>query len=106
MRWLKVGHHGSKNSTTPDFLAAVQLRVAIISAGAANPYGHPSRELHDRLDAAPVRTLRTDRDGAVHVLTDSHTLDITCFVACRETPTQQALGQSQAPGHEQKSQQQ
>ena len=40
---LKVGHHGSKNSTMPDFLAAVRPRVAIISSGEGNPYGHPSR---------------------------------------------------------------
>jgi competence protein ComEC len=38
---LKIGHHGSKNSTTPDFLAAVQPRVGIISAGENNSYGHP-----------------------------------------------------------------
>jgi competence protein ComEC len=38
---LKVGHHGSKNSTTPEFLAAMQPRVAIISSGEGNPYGDP-----------------------------------------------------------------
>jgi len=40
---LKIGHHGSKNSTMPEFLAAVQPRIGIISSGEANPYGHPSR---------------------------------------------------------------
>jgi competence protein ComEC len=49
---LKVGHHGSKNSTMPDFLAVVRPRVAIISAGEDNPYGHPSRELVERLESA------------------------------------------------------
>ncbi len=67
---LKVGHHGSKNSTTEEFLAAVHPRVAVISAGENNPYGHPSPELLERLKNAGVRTLRTDRDGAVHILTD------------------------------------
>jgi hypothetical protein len=43
--FLKVGHHGSKNSTTPEFLGATQPRVGIISAGEGNPYGHPSPEL-------------------------------------------------------------
>ena len=38
---LKVGHHGSKNSTMPDFLAAVAPQISIISAGEENPYGHP-----------------------------------------------------------------
>jgi competence protein ComEC len=81
---LKVGHHGSKNSTMPRFLAAVHPRVAVISAGEDNPYGHPSPELLERLTAAGVRILRTDRDGAVHVLTDGKQLEISCFVACPE----------------------
>jgi competence protein ComEC len=81
---LKVGHHGSKNSTTEEFLAAVRPRVAVISAGENNPYGHPSPELLARLDNAGVRILRTDRDGAVHILTDGARLKISCFVACPE----------------------
>ena len=81
---LKVGHHGGKNSTTPEFLAAVQPRVAIISVGEKNSYGHPSPELLERLQAASVRILRTDRDGAVRVLTNGEGLEISCFVACPE----------------------
>ena len=79
---VKIGHHGSKNSTTTELLAAMQPRVGIISAGENNPYGHPSPELLDRLERAGVRVLRTDRDGAVHILTDGTRLEITCFVAC------------------------
>lgn len=82
---LKVGHHGSKNSTTDEFLAAVHPRIAVISAGENNPYGHPSPELLARLENARVRILRTDRDGAVHILTDGKHLDISCFVACPES---------------------
>ena len=85
---LKVGHHGGKNSTTSEFLIAVQPRFAIISVGERNSYGHPSPELLERIEAAGVRILRTDRDGAVHVLTDGQRLEISCFVACpaaRET---------------------
>lgn len=96
---LKVGHHGSKNSTTDDFLAAVQPQVAIISAGEDNPYAHPSRELLQRLENAGVRVLRTDRDGAIHVLTDGHTLEISCF-AGRALPAGDALRQAQAPNHD------
>jgi competence protein ComEC len=81
---LKVGHHGSKNSTMPRFLAAVHPRVAVISAGEDNPYGHPSPELLERLTGGEIRILRTDRDGAVHVLTDGKQLEISCFVACPE----------------------
>jgi competence protein ComEC len=103
---LKIGHHGSKNSTMPDFLAAVNPRVAIISAGEENPYGHPSPELLERLEVARVRVLRTDRDGAVHVLTDGDRVEITCFVACPEAAASEALRQAQAPDHEKKSKQQ
>jgi competence protein ComEC len=79
---LKVGHHGGKNSTTQEFLNAVEPRIGIISVGEANPYGHPSAELLERLNAAGARILRTDRNGAVHVLTDGRQLEIRCFTAC------------------------
>lgn len=46
---LKVGHHGSKNSTMPEFLGAVSPQIAIMSAVRENPYGHPSPELLQRL---------------------------------------------------------
>jgi competence protein ComEC len=98
---LKIGHHGSKNSATPEFLAAVQPRFGIISAGEANPYGHPSAELLERLENAGVFILRTDRDGAVHVLTDGARLEITCFVACPGAANAGASMQVQAPDHQQ-----
>jgi competence protein ComEC len=81
---LKVGHHGSKNSTMPDFLAAVAPRISVISAGEDNPYGHPHAELIQRLEESGTRLLRTDRDGAVRVLTDGQSLQVECFVACPE----------------------
>lgn len=98
---LKIGHHGSKNSTMPEFLAAVQPRFGIISAGEDNPYGHPSPELLERLENAGVRVLRTDRDGAVHVLTDGARLEITCFVACPVLANAAASVRPEAPNHEQ-----
>ena len=98
---LKIGHHGSKNSTTPEFLAAVQPLVGIISAGEDNPYGHPSPELLERLANAGVRVLRTDRDGAVHVLTDGGRLEITCFVACPGVANAAASALAKAPDHQQ-----
>jgi beta-lactamase superfamily II metal-dependent hydrolase len=77
---LKVGHHGSKNSTTPEFLAAMHPRVAIISSGEENPFSHPSPETREKLERAGVRILRTDRDGAVHVLTDGTGLESHLFL--------------------------
>ncbi len=96
---LKIGHHGSKNSTMPEFLAAVQPRVGIISAGEDNPYGHPNAELIERLENAGVRILRTDKDGAVHVLTDGSRLAITCFVACAGAPNAATSAQAETPDH-------
>ncbi len=98
---LKIGHHGSKNSTTLEFLEAVQPRVGIISSGEGNPYGHPSPELLERLDNAGVHILRTDRDGAVHVLTDGARLEITCFVTCADAANADRSVQAQAPNHKQ-----
>jgi len=98
---LKIGHHGSKNSTTLEFLEAVQPRVGIISVGEGNPYGHPSLELLERLDNAGVRILRTDRDGAVHVLTDGARLEITCFVSCADAANADRSVQAQAPNQKQ-----
>jgi competence protein ComEC len=62
---LKVAHHGSATSTAADFLAAVQPRFAVISVGARNSYGHPRREVLERLADAKVGTYRTDTNGAV-----------------------------------------
>jgi competence protein ComEC len=62
---LKVAHHGSKTATTQPFVDAVRPRVAVASAGAGNPYGHPAKATLDRLAAAGARVLRTDRDGTV-----------------------------------------
>ena len=93
---LKIGHHGSKNSTTPEFLAAVQPRLAVISAGENNPYGHPNPELLERLERARIRVLRTDHDGAVRILTDGSNIEVTCFVACPEL-NESASRQAQTP---------
>jgi competence protein ComEC len=60
---LKVGHHGSKTSTTPAFLAAVAPSFSAISVGRRNFYGHPRHEVLEELQAARVRTYRTDLIG-------------------------------------------
>jgi competence protein ComEC len=62
---LKVGHHGSLTSTRPAFLARVNPQWAVISCGLHNRYGHPRPEVLEELQAARVRTFRTDIQGAV-----------------------------------------
>jgi competence protein ComEC len=61
---LKVGHHGSLSSTTPEFLAAVHPEWAVISAGRHNLFGHPRYPILQRLGDAEVHVYRTDLDGA------------------------------------------
>ena len=66
--FLKVAHHGSGSASTVAFLDIVRPQVAVVSAGADNPYGHPARSTLDRLAAAGARVLRTDTDGSVEVV--------------------------------------
>ncbi len=68
---LKVGHHGSRNASSPPFLAAVAPRLALISAGARNPFGHPTPAALARLAGAGAAIYRTDYDGAVEVESDA-----------------------------------
>jgi len=67
---LKVAHHGSASGTSADLLATVRPRYAVISVGARNGYGHPRREVLERLQRAGVRTYRTDEEGAVSFYLD------------------------------------
>ena len=72
---LKVAHHGSATSTTSELLAAVHPRFAVISAGFQNPFGHPRKVVLDRLQAAQVRTYRTDLQGAMTFLLDGKSVE-------------------------------
>ena len=67
---LKVAHHGSRTATTEAFLEAVRPRVAVVSAGAGNPYGHPAPSTIKRLQAIASQTFRTDTNGSVEVAFD------------------------------------
>jgi competence protein ComEC len=67
---LKVPHHGSNTSTTPELLQAIHPRLAVISVGANNSFGHPRREVLERLQERHVRTYRTDTMGGITFLLD------------------------------------
>ena len=62
---LKAAHHGSRNSTSAEFVKAASPEYAVISAGASNQYGHPHDEVIDILEAEKVKIYRTDRRGDV-----------------------------------------
>jgi competence protein ComEC len=67
---LKVGHHGSKTSTTAPLLDAVRPRIALVSVGAGNRYGHPSPDVMSTLRTRGTEVLRTDDVGSVIVAID------------------------------------
>jgi competence protein ComEC len=75
--FLKVPHHGSETSSSARFLAAIDPRVAVISVGASNPFGHPAHSVVERYRDDGIRVLRTDRDGAVTALADGRSLFVT-----------------------------
>ncbi|MGE5652865.1 MAG: ComEC/Rec2 family competence protein [Bacillota bacterium] len=71
---LKVGHHGGSTSSSDAFLKAVAPKLAVISVGKDNDYGHPHRETMQRLEKTSARILRTDRDGTIVVASDGKSL--------------------------------
>ncbi|MGI6092516.1 MAG: DNA internalization-related competence protein ComEC/Rec2 [Veillonellaceae bacterium] len=76
---LKVGHHGSKTSSTPEFLAAVQPQYAVISVGYNNRFGHPHPDVIKRLTERNIETYRTDQHGAIIFQSDGENLHIETF---------------------------
>lgn len=73
---LKVGHHGSRTSSSPPFLAVVQPRLGVISVGAGNRYGHPASAVLARFASEGIPVLRTDLEGTFVISTDGHRLDV------------------------------
>ncbi len=65
---LKVGHHGSRSSTTPDFLAAAAPKDAVVSVGRGNTFGHPRFEVIERIADRATRLYRTDQFGVTTFL--------------------------------------
>jgi beta-lactamase superfamily II metal-dependent hydrolase len=81
---LKVAHHGGKYSSTARFLRAVRPRVAIVSAGEGNDYGHPALRTVEALARVPARLYRTDRDGTITVETDGARIEVRTAAGNRE----------------------
>jgi len=68
---MLVPHHGSRTSSSAEFIQAVAPRWAIVAAGYRNRFGHPNAEVLERYTSVGTSIFRTDRDGAVHVVLKS-----------------------------------
>ncbi len=77
---LKTAHHGSKYSSSQEFLDAVKPRWAVISYGENNSYGHPHKEVLDRLEEQQAEVLKTGESGAIRMWTDGEMVRFTSFI--------------------------
>ena len=74
--FLKIGHHGSRTSSSPDFLRAVSPTFAAISCGLRNRFGHPHPSTLEALAGQGARVFRTDHDGAIRFTTDGTSTEV------------------------------
>ena len=74
---LKVGHHGSRTATSSAYLEAVNPKIAVISVGLGNRYGHPHQETLDKLSDMGVIIYRTDLNGDIVITTDGINYSVT-----------------------------
>lgn len=65
---LKIAHHGSKTSTTENFLKTISPKIALIGVGKNNKFGHPNEQVIERLKANKVKIYRTDEDGETNIV--------------------------------------
>jgi competence protein ComEC len=73
---LKIAHHGSKTSSSEDFLKEVSPEIAVISVGKDNSYGHPTQEVLENLNKYGIKVLRTDEAGDIKIISDGQNLKI------------------------------
>lgn len=73
---LKIGHHGSRTSTSEEFLNMVRPKYGVISVGENNKYKHPDLDILKKLEARQIEVYRTDRDGTIIFTTNGKNLEI------------------------------
>lgn len=77
---LKVAHHGSKTSTSSEFLKEIKPKFAVIEVGKNNNFGHPSKEIIERLTKIKTKIYRTDENGEISIKTNGKNIKIkTCI---------------------------
>ncbi len=77
---VKVAHHGSRTSSTEDFVRATQAKIAVISVGRASPFGHPHAEVVERWKGIGAKIFRTGNQGTISISTDGRDLQIDKFL--------------------------
>jgi len=73
---LKVAHHGSKTALSDSFISAVSPKIAVISVGEKNSFGHPTKEVLEELERKDARIFRTDKEREVEIVTDGKSYKI------------------------------
>ena len=79
---LKVAHHGSRYSSSKEFLSETMPEVAVISCGRDNDYGHPHEEAVQRIDSAGAEIYRTDKQGTIYIKSDGNKYDVSELDIC------------------------
>ena len=74
---LKLGHHGSRNSSSLEFLATVRPEIVVVSAGLNNRYGHPHKKTMERVKSIGARVFRTDQQGNLRFISDGEQIVVT-----------------------------
>jgi competence protein ComEC len=77
---IKVPHHGSHSSSTENFVAATQAKVAVISVGRDSPFGHPHREVVERWLNSGANTMTTGSKGTITIITDGHNFRLNNYL--------------------------
>jgi competence protein ComEC len=80
---VKVAHHGSKTSSTPDFVAATDPEYAIIPVGRRSPFGHPSQEVVERWINSGAKVMTTGERGTISIATDGRELSVRTYLEDR-----------------------
>ena len=80
VNYLKVAHHGSRNSSSDDFISVVHPDISVISAGVDNSYGHPHKETLSRLKAVNSKIIRTDERGEVILTFDDGAVSVRTVI--------------------------
>jgi len=89
---LKVAHHGSDSSSTPEFVRWTNPQTAVISCGKRNRYGHPSKEVLSRYERIGTAVYRTDECGMIEWSSNGETEAIVTMLPCNENALRNAQG--------------